>query len=38
MCTSATHDTNVPTKHNVLCNGKSINEVMTQHPDFSSNK
>ncbi|KAG8232380.1 hypothetical protein J437_LFUL012780 [Ladona fulva] len=37
FCNSSTHDRYAPTKHNLMCDRKSVMEVILQHPDFSNN-
>lgn len=34
FCDEHTHVRTTPTKHNFLCDGKSVWEVMREHPDF----
>lgn len=36
FCDATTHDPDSPTPHNLLCEAKSVWEVMRRHPDFSS--
>lgn len=38
FCSSSQLATSGPTKHNVLCEGKSAQQVIDQHPDFNKNK
>lgn len=35
FCNASTHDPSAPTKHNQLCGGRSVWEVLETHPDFS---
>ncbi|KAK7086992.1 hypothetical protein SK128_026654 [Halocaridina rubra] len=35
VCDAATHDPAIPTRHNILCNGKSIWDIIMQHADFA---
>lgn len=34
FCDSTTHNKHAPTKHNFLCDQKSVSEVIYSHPDF----
>ena len=34
-CSHADHQDDLPTKHNVMCGGKSVDEVVKKHPDFN---
>nr|XP_053646992.1 uncharacterized protein LOC128698698 [Cherax quadricarinatus] len=36
FCNSTDHDTTVPTKHNLLCDKHSIQEVIDQHDDMKT--
>ncbi|XP_076042659.1 calcium-activated chloride channel regulator 1-like [Oratosquilla oratoria] len=38
FCNKQTHDPKSPTKHNVLCQGRSAWEVMQRHSDFSDDR
>ena len=33
-----THQDRAPTRHNLLCDGKSVWEVIRKHPDLEKNK
>jgi hypothetical protein len=33
LCTNETHNKHAPTKQNILCYGRSIKDVLQQHPD-----
>lgn len=35
FCDSSTHNNRAPNKHNNLCQGLSVSEVINRHPDFS---
>ncbi|XP_071455583.1 calcium-activated chloride channel regulator 2-like [Hetaerina americana] len=37
FCNSSTHDRYAPTKHNLMCDRKSVMEVILQHQDFANN-
>lgn len=34
LCNASTHDYQSPTKHNIMCDYQSIQEVITKHADF----
>ncbi|XP_042214205.1 calcium-activated chloride channel regulator 1-like [Homarus americanus] len=38
LCDEGTHDRDAPTRHNLLCSGKSAWEVMRASPDFQNNR
>ncbi|XP_042891198.1 calcium-activated chloride channel regulator 1-like [Penaeus japonicus] len=37
LCDEGSHDRDVPTRHNLLCGGKSVWEVLRASPDFQNN-
>ena len=34
FCDGETHDRYAPTKQNLICNRRSVMEIIAQHPDF----
>ncbi|KAK7066240.1 hypothetical protein SK128_007995 [Halocaridina rubra] len=38
LCDEGTHNREAPTRHNLLCDGKSVWEVMRASPDFQNNR
>ncbi|KAK8721499.1 hypothetical protein OTU49_012749 [Cherax quadricarinatus] len=38
LCDEGTHDRDAPTRHNLLCSGKSVWEVLRASPDFQNNR
>lgn len=38
LCDEGSHDRDAPTRHNLLCSGKSAWEVMRASPDFQNNR
>ena len=36
LCDIDSYDYNAPTKQNVLCNRRSVRDILIDHPDFSS--
>ncbi|XP_046393825.1 calcium-activated chloride channel regulator 2-like [Ischnura elegans] len=37
FCNSTTHDRYAPTKHNLMCDRRSVMDVILQHQDFANN-
>lgn len=38
LCDEGSHDRWAPTRHNLICGGKSVWEVMRASPDFQNNR
>ncbi|XP_076052340.1 calcium-activated chloride channel regulator 1-like [Oratosquilla oratoria] len=38
LCDEGTHNSEAPTRHNLLCRGQSVWEVMRASPDFQNNR